>query len=161
MEALFEPSIREPDGSELKRAKGDEPISFSPSSDAFKSDNFELGCTVDCKMEKVSLIGCSDHLLSDPSAPVADGEGGRKEFGDGVTNGDSEREESSSEESDSSSSTSSEEEDEEDGNSDGDGGQGPEEVLAGSDDEEQVVRGPIKSKNELEVENRILHLRYQ
>ncbi|CAL9751199.1 unnamed protein product [Musa acuminata subsp. burmannicoides] len=158
MEALAEASIREPDGSELKRAKGDEPISFSPSSDAFKSDSFELGCTVDCKMEKVSLIGCSDHLLSDPSAPVADGEGGRNEFGDGVTNGDdetetddSEREESSSEESDCSSSTNSEEEEEEDGNSDGDGGQGPEEVLAGSDDEEQVVRGPIKSKNELEV----------
>ncbi|RWW34915.1 hypothetical protein GW17_00000302 [Ensete ventricosum] len=166
-EALAEASIREPDGSELKRAKGDEPISVSPSSEAFMSNSFELGCTVDCKMEKVSLIGCSDDLLSDPSAPVADGEGGRKEFGNGVPNGDdesgatetdnSERDESSSEESDSSS-TSSEEEEEEDGNSDGDGGQGLEEVPAGSDDEEQVVRGPIKSKNELEVENLTLQV---
>ncbi|CAL9093794.1 unnamed protein product [Musa textilis] len=163
IEALAEASIREPDGSELKRAKGDEPISFSLTSDAFMSGSFELGCPVDCKMEKVSLIGCSDDLMSDPCAPLADGEGGRKEFGDGVTNGDdesgetetddSERVESSSEESDSSSSssTSSEEEEEDNGNSDGDGGQGPEEVPAGSDAEEQVVRGPIKSKNELEV----------
>ncbi|KAG6512562.1 H/ACA ribonucleoprotein complex non-core subunit NAF1-like [Zingiber officinale] len=143
---------------------GGESVSSALNADAFMSNSSELDIPIYEKMEGVSLSGNCEDLLPDPPVPVAAGEVTRQhplseddDMDSGSEGGetrsdDSESDESSSEDSDSSTSTgSSEDEKEADAGSHGVGGVGIEEGPIGSDNEEEVLSCPVKSKNELEV----------
>ncbi|WOL17751.1 H/ACA ribonucleoprotein complex non-core subunit NAF1 [Canna indica] len=163
VEALVE-SRREEQGSSFREVAEGEAVSISaaPNSDAFASNGPEHASPLDGKMESVNMTGNFDDHLPDTGVAAVEGEERREEplAEDDDSSGDdgsieleaddSESDESSSEDSDSSTSTSSEEEEEVCDRSHGEGGEGLE-VLIGSDDEEDAVRGPIKSMNELEV----------
>lgn len=150
---------------------GGESVPSALNADAFMSNRSELDIPIYEKMEGVSLFGNCEDQLPNPPVPVAAGEGPRQhplseeddtdcgsESGE-TGSADSESDESSSEDSDTSTSAgSSEDEEEDDAASHGDGGVVIEEGPIGSEDEEEALRCPVKSKNELEVEKSRLSL---